>query len=136
MACFEMFLRSFLFGVALTIISSDAWAYQTLRVRSEAYFAIACRYADTDRCVTARMALFPNPLSRPASTKLAARRLRSYSHGPGRVSSKSLTSNSWRRSGEAKVPKFARCASPQSCAVRPEVGVDARSLAMTLAAPR
>ena len=40
------------------------------------------------------------PLLRPASTKLAARRLRSHSNGPGSVSSKSLTSKSSSRSGE------------------------------------
>ena len=45
--------------------------------------------------------------------KLAASRLTSYSKGPGSVSSKSLTSNSSRRSGEAKAPKFDRWASPQ-----------------------
>ena len=46
---------------------------------------------------------------------LTASRLTSHSHGPGSVSSKSLTSNIKRRSGEANTPKFDRCASPQHC---------------------
>ena len=37
-----------------------------------------------------------------------------HSKGPGSVSSKSLTSNTSRRSGEVNAPKFDRCASPQS----------------------
>jgi hypothetical protein len=41
------------------------------------------------------------PLLRAAMVKLAAKRFTSYSNGPGSVSSKSLTSNSSRRSGEA-----------------------------------
>ena len=68
--------------------------------------------------------------------RLAARRLTSHSHGPGRVSSKSLTSKSSLRSGEAYRPKLDRCASPQTWTVRPDTGVVARSLAMTRAAPR
>jgi hypothetical protein len=40
------------------------------------------------------------------------------------------------RSGDENVPKFDRCASPQSCTLRPEVGVRARSPAMIAAAPR
>ena len=44
---------------------------------------------------------------------------------PGSVSSKSLTSNTSRRSGEANTPKFDRCASPQHCTVSPDRGVDA-----------
>ncbi len=63
------------------------------------------------------------PLSRAAISMLAARRLTSHSHGPGSVSSKSLRSNTSRRSGEANTPKFDRCASPQHCTVRPERGV-------------
>ena len=69
-------------------------------------------------------------------TALAARRLRSHSHGPGSVSSKSLTSNIRVRSGEANTPKFDRWASPQIWALRPDRGVVARSEAMTSAAPR
>ena len=41
------------------------------------------------------------PLSRAAISMLTARRLTSHSHGPGSVSSKSLMSNTSRRSGEA-----------------------------------
>ena len=57
--------------------------------------------------------------SRPAISKLAARRLTSHSQGPGRVSSKSLTSKTRRRSGAAKTPKFERWASPQSWTRKP-----------------
>ena len=62
------------------------------------------------------------PRSRPATSMLAANRLTSHSNGPGCVSSKSLRSNTSRRSGPAKVPKLLRCASPHSCAVRPVEG--------------
>ena len=60
----------------------------------------------------------------------------SHSNGAGRVSSKSLTSNTGVPSGEAKVPKFARWQSPQACTHSPVVGVSARSAAMIAAAPR
>ena len=63
-----------------------------------------------------------NPRSRPAISKLAARRLTSHSQGPGSVSSKSLMSNTMWRSAEAKPPKFERWASPHSCMLRPETG--------------
>src|SRR5215212_7196517 len=66
--------------------------------------------------------------------KLAAIRFTSYSNGPGRVSSKSFTSNSSRRSGEANTPKFDRWASPHSCTWSPAVGVALRSAAMILGA--
>jgi len=62
--------------------------------------------------------------------------LTSYSNGPGKVSSKSLTSNNSSRSGEANAPKFERCASPHTCTSSPAVGVPARSTAMIFAAPR
>ena len=77
-----------------------------------------------------------NALLRAAMVKLAAIRFTSYSNGPGSVSSKSLRSNTNARSGEANIPKFDRCASPQSWTVRPAVGVSLRSAAMILAAPR
>ena len=83
-----------------------------------------------------RRSLAENPLSRPATARLAASRLTSHSNGPGRVSSKSLTSNTRRRSGEANAPKLDRCASPHSCTRSPEVGVEARSAAIGSAAPR
>ena len=67
---------------------------------------------------------------------LAASRFTSHSHGPGSVSSKSLMSNTIRRSGDANTPKFDRCASPQHCTRSPEVGVVERSCVITLAAPR
>ena len=46
------------------------------------------------------------PLSRQASTKLAARRFTSHSQGAGRVSSRSLMSKITRRSGVANAPKL------------------------------
>src|SRR5215204_6616216 len=73
---------------------------------------------------------------RPATSRLVASRLTSHSHGPGAVSSKSLMSKTRRRSGEAKSPKLDRWASPQICAVNPDRGVAARSLAIGRAAPR
>ena len=53
------------------------------------------------------------PLSRQATTKLAARRLTSHSHGAGSVSSRSLMEKMTLRSGVAKPPKLHRWASPQ-----------------------
>jgi hypothetical protein len=76
------------------------------------------------------------PRSRPAIAKLAARRFTSHSQGPGRVSSKSFTSTTSRRSGAAKTPKFDRCASPHAWTRSPDWGVVARSMAMIAAAPR
>ena len=92
--------------------------------------------AATEAIVASRVSAFEKPLLRAAIVKLAAIRFTSYSNGPGRVSSKSLTSNISLRSGEANAPKFDRCASPHSCASSPAVGVALRSAAMTLAAPR
>jgi hypothetical protein len=54
----------------------------------------------------------------------------------GGVSSKSLTSKRNFRSGEAKMPKLDRCASPHAWTTSPELGVVARSLAIGSAAPR
>ena len=71
-----------------------------------------------------------------ATAKLAASRLTSHSNGPGSVSSKSLTSKTSRRDGEANAPKLDRCASPHSCTRSPDVGVVARSAAIGSAAPR
>ena len=73
---------------------------------------------------------------RAATTKLAARRLRSHSHGRGLVSSKSFRSNSSARSGVAKPPKFDKWQSPQICSVKLEFGVLARSWAWMMALPR
>ena len=77
-----------------------------------------------------------NPRLRAAISMLAPRRFTSHSKGPGKVSSKSFTSNTRSRSGEAKPPKFTRCASPQSCTCNGVRGAAARSAARTLAAPR
>ena len=82
------------------------------------------------------MSAAENPLLRQAIVKLAAIRFTSYSNGPGSVSSKSFTSNSKIRSGEANRPKLDRCASPHSWTSSPATGVSFRSAAMTVAAPR
>ena len=78
----------------------------------------------------------PMPSSRDARTMLAARRLTSHSHGAGSVSSKSLMSNSSRRSGLAKPPKFAAWQSPHACTRIPVAGVLDKSHAITAAEPR
>ena len=55
---------------------------------------------------------------------------------PGQGHSKSLTSKTSRRSGDANAPKLDRCASPHSCTRSPEDGALARSAAIGSAAPR
>ena len=77
-----------------------------------------------------------NPRWRATTCKLAHSRFTSHSHGPGSVSSKSLMSKMRFRSALAKLPKLVRCASPQACTRMPLIGVDARSFAITAAAPR
>ena len=111
-------------------------AYHTSRNGCSAKPRIAVRYPSTAARTILRRALSVNPLSRPATARLAASRLTSHSNGPGRVSSKSLTSKTSRRSGDANAPKFDRCASPHSCTRSPEAGVPARSAAIGSAAPR
>jgi len=74
--------------------------------------------------------------SREASTTLAARRLTSHSHGAGSVSSKSLISNSSRRSGLANPPKFAAWQSPHAWTRMRVAGLFARSKAISAAEPR
>ena len=66
-----------------------------------------------------------NPRSRPASTKLAARRFTSHSNGAIDTSSKSLMSKTILRSGVAKPPKLSRWASPQAQTVRSVEGAAA-----------
>ncbi len=84
-----------------SIVSTSSWAYQTSRLRASASLRIHSRYARTAlstafvRCVSVKSR------SRPAISKLAARRFTSHSNGPGSVSSKSLRSKTSERSGEA-----------------------------------
>jgi hypothetical protein len=111
-------------------------AYQMSSVRIAANSAIPNRYALTDSTVTARASTAGEAVVAAAIVKLTAIRFRSYSNGPGRVSSKSFRPKSSSRSGEAKSRSSDRWASPQSCTTRPAIGVVARSLAITLAAPR
>ena len=75
---------------------------------------IAVRYIATAASTVARRSAAPKSRSRAATSMLAARRLTSHSNGPRRVSSKSFTSKTSDRSGDAKKPKFRRCASPHS----------------------
>ena len=111
-------------------------AYQTSRSRWAAKPRMAARYRPTVDIAIERHSLSVNPRSRPAITVLAARRFTSHSHGPGRVSSKSLIEKTTLRSGEAKPPKLPRWASPQSCTSMPDRGPGARSAAMMAAPPR
>ena len=116
--------------------STSVSAYQTCRFVIPAKVRIACRYRATAAVTISPRSLSGNPLPRAATSRLAASRLTSHSHGPGSVSSKSLTSKTRRRSAEPKTPKFDRCASPHACTANPDTGVVARSLAIGSAAPR
>src|SRR6266851_3968157 len=97
------------------------WEYQTSIVGIAANRFIAIRYSATAAVVMDCRTAAEWLLMRPATARLATSR---------------LTSNTIRRSGDAYAPKLARCASPQLCARIPESGVDARSAAITSAAPR
>lgn len=76
------------------------------------------------------------PSERPATITLQSRRLTSHSHGPTVASSKSLMSNTIAFSGERNMPKFDRCASPQTTTSAPVVGPAARSADWMAAVPR
>ena len=95
-------------------------AYQTSTPRISPKARIRSRYRATAVSTTRRRSSSGKPFSRPAIARLAARRLTSHSQGPGSVSSKSLTSKTSARSGDAKPPKFDRCASPHSWTRRPD----------------
>jgi hypothetical protein len=101
-----------------------------------AKFSISVRYMCTHRRAAVRMPLASKPLSRAATTTLAARRFTSQSKEAGSVSSKSFTSKTSRRSRAAYMPKLSRCASPQHCTRMSVVGRCARSHAIGAAAPR
>ena len=118
------------------IRSASRWSYQASSVFIAAEARIWTRYWAAHASTMSRRSAAANPRSRPATSMLAARRFTSHSHGPGSVSSKSLMSNSSLRSGEPNTPKFDRWASPQSCTLMPDRGVDSRSAAMISAAPR
>ncbi len=117
-------------------VSTSSRAYQTARLSIPAKVRIAWRYWAAHSSTTWSASPGEKPLSWEAIMRLAASRLTSHSQGPGSVSSKSLMSNTSRRSGEAKTPKLDRWASPQHCTRRPETGVVERSWVITLAAPR
>ena len=117
-------------------IASSTRRYQMSRLVSSARRRIAVRYSRAAAVAIARRCLRSKPRSRPAISSDAASRFRSHSHGPGRVSSKSLMSTTRSRRGEAKAPKLERWASPQAWTQKPETGVRARSAAMIAAPPR
>ena len=116
--------------------STSRWWYQTFRLGAPARLSIAFRYSPMVAARIRRRSLRGQPHSRAPTAKLAARRFTSHSQGPGCVSSKSLMSKTNLRSGVPKMPKFERCASPQSWVWKPESGVAERSAAMIAAAPR
>ena len=128
-------IRTSLRTILSSIPASRCW-YHASRLLIPEASRIRSRYSRTPAMTTARRSAGVKPRSRPMTSKLAASRFTSHSHGPGRVSSKSLMSNSIRRSGVPNRPKFDRWASPHSCTVIPDTGVAARSVAMISAAPR
>ena len=92
-------------------------SYQASQLPMPAAGACGPRYSRTPAMTIARRSAGLNPRSRPITSTLAASRFTSHSHGPGSVSSKSLTSKSICRSGVPNRPKFDRWASPQSWTV-------------------
>ena len=88
--------------------STSMLAYHTSRTRISLYSAMRSRYERTQDSTASRAQSSLKPLSRQASTKLAARRFTSHSQGAGRVSSRSLMSKITRRSGVANAPKLSR----------------------------
>ena len=110
--------------------------YQTSRFFMPAARFMISRYWRTPARTIFERVASSQPLSRPAISRLAAKRFTSHSHGPGRVSSKSFMSKINRRSADPNTPKFDRWASPQIWTWSPELGVPARSDAMIRAAPR
>ena len=111
--------------------SADSWAssgstsnreYHTSRLRIAANLRIQRRYSATVASTIRSCSATVKPFERAAISTLTASRLTSHSHGPGSVSSKSLMSNTSRRSGEANRPKFDRWASPQACTSKPGAG--------------
>ena len=117
-------LRRFLAELRIELVdgvwSMSRWAYQTpsIGMFGELH-ASRCGRPRRRRGWPCGAPSAVKPLSRPATATLAANRLTSHSNGPGRVSSKSLRSKTSRRSGEAKAPKLARCASPHSWTSKP-----------------
>ncbi len=112
------------------------YEYQTSMRRIAAYRAIQSRYDRTVARVAVRFCAALKPFERPAMMMLVASRLTSHSQGAGSVSSKSLASNTRRRSGDAKMPKLERCASPLACTMMSVRGVVDRSKAITAGVPR
>ena len=98
--------------------------------------ATRSRYARTAASTTRSHCARGKPRWRATTWRLAAKRLTSHSHGPGKVSSKSLMSKTRLRSGVANFPKFETCASPHAWTRRPVCGDVDRSIAITAAAPR
>ena len=129
-------LRCSSWRTSFSSIPASSWSYHAPKLPILAAWRIQSRYSRTPAMTMARRSDAAKPRSRPKISTLAVSRFTSHSHGPGRVSSKSVMSNSIRRSGVPNRPKFDRWASPHSCTVTPECGVVARSAAMTNAAPQ
>ena len=83
-------------------VSTSRCAYQTSRIGCSANSASRCGSRPRPPGRSGGGLRSRKPLSRPATARLATRRLTSHSNGPGSVSSKSLTSKTSRRSGDAK----------------------------------
>jgi hypothetical protein len=91
------------------VSSTSTWVYyQTSKFLIAANAVIAVRYVFTVSSTTRSWPFGEKPFDRAAINMLAPRRLTSHSHGPPRVSSKSLMSNMCRRSAEPNTPKFDR----------------------------
>ena len=116
------------------------WRRTSWRASSRYGISAKCamlrRYARARSEMAAKHCRSPAPASRPARTKLVARRFRSHSHGPRVVSSKSFTSKTRCPSGAAKAPRLRTWASPQIYTASGVLGRPARSAAITGAAPR
>ena len=102
-------------------------------VDSSANARIRSRYSRTTSDTISCRSAGSETRRRATRSMLAASRLTSHSQAPGSVSSKSLMSNTTRRSGVANSPKLPMWASPQAWTRKPDTGVSARSAAMTAA---
>src|SRR4029453_14784634 len=88
-----------------TTLSTSIRLYQTSRFRKGGNSRIARGYERAPPVLIFARVLVSKPRSRPATAKLATRRLTSHSNGPGRVSSKSLGAKPRRRGGGGKMPE-------------------------------
>ena len=97
-------------------------AYHTPNSVSAANSRIASRYWRAVASTAFRRSAGFSWPSRPATSMLAARRFTSHSHGPGRVSSKSFTSNSKERSGRGEAAEVEQVSVPAALHPEPRGG--------------